>query len=678
MSCLARLSGKAGFYARPHMLRHSFASELGLATKDPALVKELLGHASLTSTEVYLHAAGAKCAQRWTPMPGRRRDEPRSRAGRSPGHGAAGTGGPAGRADAMSGRTRRTRRRVGRRPAAAHPAPRRTTHPRPAVSGSRLPQRPSRGEAALPYPPCARSTVTGYPTSRPGWPAGRGRRPGNGGSRRRRCTVGGDAGGCPRPGGSWALPRPRCGLGPLSIGREDLSRTIPRGRLHSRPPPRCRASGVVRGGPRATWRPPTRKPGCARSITRIWRDDGSPAGQRFPCGRPVSASQPTAGCSACGGYPSWCALSCSMPLAAGCRRRFAPGRATCAATSTGCARQASPPYWTMTCAASTPTATMTTAASPAHHRPRSPRLRRCRRRAGQGPLGPAGLRPVRPPRLHPRFARTGCERWPGPGPAPRWCGCVRSPSCSTACNPSSCSPGCWQWTGWRGRTRTCARPRRRRAVPVAGPARPRPAPAGPTALARARRHRRGSGVRHPGGPRPWTTRGPGGGPTFAFRRRDGGPRVAGDELGKALPPHVVAALDAELDRLRAVPGSAGGPSHHGLGVLTERAGETAVLAYLLLKGIPDGGSARSPACTWTASALTSTPSRCWSYDKPQGGPDGQTAAAGRHGAGRDDPLPAGLGDRALPRHPRARRYVAVCRGRIRTPTDGHTCLPIRS
>jgi site-specific recombinase XerD len=43
------------------MLRHSFASELGLATKDPSLVKELLGHASLTSTEVYLHA-------RWSEM----------------------------------------------------------------------------------------------------------------------------------------------------------------------------------------------------------------------------------------------------------------------------------------------------------------------------------------------------------------------------------------------------------------------------------------------------------------------------------------------------------------------------------------------------------------------------------------------------------------------------------
>ena len=51
-----RLSGRAGFYARPHMLRHSFASELALATKDPALVKELLGHASVTSTDVYLHA----------------------------------------------------------------------------------------------------------------------------------------------------------------------------------------------------------------------------------------------------------------------------------------------------------------------------------------------------------------------------------------------------------------------------------------------------------------------------------------------------------------------------------------------------------------------------------------------------------------------------------------------
>ena len=52
----ARLSAKAGLRARPHMLRHSFASEVALLTKDPALVKELLGHATVASTDVYLHS----------------------------------------------------------------------------------------------------------------------------------------------------------------------------------------------------------------------------------------------------------------------------------------------------------------------------------------------------------------------------------------------------------------------------------------------------------------------------------------------------------------------------------------------------------------------------------------------------------------------------------------------
>jgi integrase/recombinase XerD len=51
-----RLSARVGFRARPHMLRHSFASEVALATKDPALVKELLGHASIASAGVYMHA----------------------------------------------------------------------------------------------------------------------------------------------------------------------------------------------------------------------------------------------------------------------------------------------------------------------------------------------------------------------------------------------------------------------------------------------------------------------------------------------------------------------------------------------------------------------------------------------------------------------------------------------
>lgn len=51
-----RLSAKAGFRARPHMCRHSFASRIASATKDPALVKELLGHASVASSDVYMHA----------------------------------------------------------------------------------------------------------------------------------------------------------------------------------------------------------------------------------------------------------------------------------------------------------------------------------------------------------------------------------------------------------------------------------------------------------------------------------------------------------------------------------------------------------------------------------------------------------------------------------------------
>jgi integrase/recombinase XerD len=51
-----RLSARVGFRARPHMLRHSFASEVALATKDPALVKELLGHASIVSSDIYMHA----------------------------------------------------------------------------------------------------------------------------------------------------------------------------------------------------------------------------------------------------------------------------------------------------------------------------------------------------------------------------------------------------------------------------------------------------------------------------------------------------------------------------------------------------------------------------------------------------------------------------------------------
>jgi integrase len=74
------------------------------------------------------------------------------------------------------------------------------------------------------------------------------------------------------------------------------------------------------------------------------------------------------------------------------------------------------------------------------------------------------------------------------------------------------------------------------------------------------------------------------GATFTFRRHDGGQRVPEEHPGRALPSHVVAQLDATLDRLRATPGSSGASRPHSPGVLGEHAGTMAVLAYELLKG----------------------------------------------------------------------------------------------
>jgi integrase len=74
------------------------------------------------------------------------------------------------------------------------------------------------------------------------------------------------------------------------------------------------------------------------------------------------------------------------------------------------------------------------------------------------------------------------------------------------------------------------------------------------------------------------------GATFTFRRYDSGRRAPGETPGRALPSHVIAQLDTQLDLLRAVPGSTEGSSHRSLGVLGERAGDMAVLAYELLKG----------------------------------------------------------------------------------------------
>ena len=51
-----RLAGQCGFPVRPHMLRHSAATNWVRAGVDLDVVQALLGHASLVSTTVYLHA----------------------------------------------------------------------------------------------------------------------------------------------------------------------------------------------------------------------------------------------------------------------------------------------------------------------------------------------------------------------------------------------------------------------------------------------------------------------------------------------------------------------------------------------------------------------------------------------------------------------------------------------
>jgi len=73
-------------------------------------------------------------------------------------------------------------------------------------------------------------------------------------------------------------------------------------------------------------------------------------------------------------------------------------------------------------------------------------------------------------------------------------------------------------------------------------------------------------------------------PTFSFRRGDAHWPIVEEEQGRALPAHVIAQLDAHLDLLAGIPGSSQGPHHRSVGVLGDRAGTVAVLAYRLLKG----------------------------------------------------------------------------------------------
>lgn len=74
------------------------------------------------------------------------------------------------------------------------------------------------------------------------------------------------------------------------------------------------------------------------------------------------------------------------------------------------------------------------------------------------------------------------------------------------------------------------------------------------------------------------------GASFAFRRGDRPPRSTEEPPGRALPAAVIAQLDAQLDILAEVPGATGPSRIATLGVLGERGGAMAVLAYRLLKG----------------------------------------------------------------------------------------------